>query len=59
MTTANSAPCSTATTRPGPCRAGGFQKEFAARLAAIRKGDAASRPIEVWFADEARIPPRY
>ena len=47
--------CSSAPSRPGPRRAGGFQKEFPARLAAIRKRDAAGRPIEVWFADEARI----
>ena len=39
----------------GPRRAGDFQKAFAARLAEIARGDAAGRPIEVWFADEARI----
>ena len=44
-----------APSRPGPRRTGGFQKEFPARLAAIRKRDAAGQPIEVWFADEARI----
>src|SRR3954454_6181722 len=40
---------------PGPRRAGGFQKGFAARLAEIARSEAAGRPIEVWFSDETRI----
>ena len=38
-----------------PAAPAAFKKSFAARLAAIRKRDAGGRPIELWFADEARI----
>ena len=38
-----------------PAAPGGFQKAFPARLAQIRKRDAAGQSIELWFSDEARI----
>ena len=34
---------------------GGVQKNFAASLDEIAKCDAAGKPIEIWFQDEARI----
>src|SRR3989440_603114 len=38
------------------CRdAGGVQKNFAASLDQIAERDAAGKPIEIWFQDEARI----
>src|SRR5437773_3922597 len=45
--------------RPASCSgcrgAGGVQKNFAASLDQIAERDAAGKPIEIWFQDEARI----
>ena len=41
--------------RPGRRSHGGVQKNFAASLDEIAKRDAAGKPIEIWFQDEARI----
>jgi hypothetical protein len=41
--------------RPGHRGAGGVQKNFAASLDEIAERDAAGKPIEIWFQDEARI----
>jgi transposase len=47
---AAAAPCA------GPRCAGGVQKkDFPARLAEIAQAEARGKPIEIWFADEARI----
>src|SRR5260370_29912259 len=40
---------------PGGRRRGGVQKTFAASLDEIAQRDAAGKPIEIWFQDEARI----
>ena len=40
---------------PGRRGAGGVQKNFAASLDEIAERDAAGKPIEIWFQDEARI----
>src|SRR5260221_9886141 len=43
-------------TSPQRCRcARGVQKNFAASLDEIAERDAAGKPIEIWFQDEARI----
>jgi hypothetical protein len=46
-------------TAPAPCPGrrgpGGVQKNFAASLDEIAERDAAGKPIEIWFQDEARI----
>ncbi len=39
----------------GPRGHGGVQKNFAASLDEIARQDAAGKPIEIWFQDEARI----
>src|SRR5579864_3814066 len=41
--------------RPGHRGADGVQKNFAASLDRIAERDAAGKPIEIWFQDEARI----
>jgi len=41
--------------RPGQGRRIGVQKNFATVLAEIAAGEAAGKPIEIWFQDEARI----
>ena len=41
--------------RPGRRGARGVQKNFAKSLAEIAERDAAGKPIEIWFQDEARI----
>src|SRR5260370_13222528 len=40
---------------PGWRSPGGVQKNFAASLDAIAEREAAGKPIEIWFQDEARI----
>ena len=40
---------------PGRRGNGGVQKNFAASLDQIAERDAAGKPIEIWFQDEARI----
>jgi hypothetical protein len=36
-------------------RAGGFQRQFPALVAAALPPEAASKPVEIWFADEERV----
>src|SRR5690349_9078478 len=40
---------------PGPGGHRDVQKNFASRLDEIARADAAGKPIEIWFQDEARI----
>ena len=44
-----------AASRPGRRGHGGVQKNFAESLDEIAERDAAGKPIEIWFQDEARI----
>ena len=46
---------STAASRPGCRGAGDIQKNFCTSLDEIARRDAAGKPIEIWFQDEARI----